>query len=294
MADDFDQLQPRHRVEEVQAEQPFGPLQRGAQILQRDARGVGGEDRARLHLWLEAGIDLLLQLQLFRHRLDDEIGVAHALAVHVGHKAVERVADFGRLADDLAEQFGGALDRAGDRLRLHVGECDAHPFIGAPGRDIAAHGAGADDMDMRDLVAAAGELLHLVAQEEDADQVLRRRRHHQARERAFLGCEHRGLVAAMLLPEIDQGVGRGIMFRGRGLRRLAAHAGSKQAARGAGIEEGVEKPRLRAFEPAEDCVLHGILHMPLLRDGIDQAQRLGAARIDIAAGEHQASSPEWD
>ena len=49
MADDFDQLQPRHRIEEVQAEQPLRLRQRLAQILQRNARGVGREDRARLH-----------------------------------------------------------------------------------------------------------------------------------------------------------------------------------------------------------------------------------------------------
>ena len=116
MADDLDQLQPRYRIEEVQPEQPLGLLQRGAQILQRNARGIGGEDRAGLHLRLEPGIDLLLQLQLFRHRLDDEIGVADALAVHVRHQPVQRVAHIGALAQDLAEQIGGALDRAGDRL----------------------------------------------------------------------------------------------------------------------------------------------------------------------------------
>ncbi len=53
----------------------------------------------------------------------------------------------------------------------------------APGRDVATHGAGADHMDMLDRVAVAGELLHLLAQEEHADQVLRRRRHHQPGER---------------------------------------------------------------------------------------------------------------
>ena len=130
MADDLDELQPRHRIEEVQPEQPLGLLQRGAQILQRNARRVGGEDRARLHLRLEPGIDLLLQLQLFRHRLDDEIGVADALGLHVRHQPVERVAHIGALAHDLAEQIGGALDRAGDRLRLHVGKRHPHD----PGR----------------------------------------------------------------------------------------------------------------------------------------------------------------
>ena len=53
------------------------------------------------------------------------------------------------------------------------------------------------------------------------------------------------------------------------------------------IEDRRKNAGLRALEPAEDRVLDGILDMPLLRDGIDEAERLGAARIDGAAGEHQ-------
>ncbi len=196
----------------MQSEQPFGLRQRRSQILQRNARRVGGEDRARLHPRLEAGIDLLLQLQLLRHRLDDQIGGANAFAVEIWDQPVERVADIGALAHDLAEQIGGALHRARDRLSLHVGQRRPQTLIGAPGRDVAAHGAGTDDMDMADLVAGTGELLHLIAQEEHPDQVLRRRRHHQMGERTLLGGQHRGLVAAVLLPEIDQPVGRGVMF----------------------------------------------------------------------------------
>ena len=229
MADDLDELQPRYRIEEMQAEQPLGLLQRGAQILQRDARRVGGEDRARLHLGLEAGIDLLLQLQLFRHRLDDEIGVADALGLHVRHQPVQRIAHRRALAQDLAEQIGGALDGARDRLRLHVGERHPHILAGAPGGDIAAHRAGADDVNVLDLVAAAGELLHLLAQEEHADQVLRGRRHHQPRERRLLRTQHRQPVAAMLFPEIDQRIGRGVMLFRRGLGGLAAHPRGEQS-----------------------------------------------------------------
>ena len=89
----------------MQAQQPFRPLQTRAQILQRNARGVGGEDRTRLHDGLEPGIDLLLQRQLFRHRLDDEIGVADALAAHIGHQPIQRIAHIGALAQDFSEQF---------------------------------------------------------------------------------------------------------------------------------------------------------------------------------------------
>ena len=54
--------------------------------------------------------------------------------------------------------------------------------MGAPCGDVAAHRAGADDVHMADLVATAGELLHLLAQEKYPDQVLCCRRHHQIGE----------------------------------------------------------------------------------------------------------------
>ena len=104
----------------MQPDQPLRRFQGRAQILQRNARGVGGEDRAGFHFRLKPGIDLLLQLQLFRHRFDDEVGVADALAVEIRDQPVQRVADIGALAHDLAEQIRCAFHRAGYRLRLHV------------------------------------------------------------------------------------------------------------------------------------------------------------------------------
>ena len=78
-------------------------------------------------------------------------------------------------------------------------------------------------MNVADLVAAAGELLHLLAQEENPDQVLRRRRYHQVGERGLFGRQHRSLVAAVLFPEIDQRVRRRIALMRRGLFSLRAH-----------------------------------------------------------------------
>ena len=287
MADDLDQLQPRHRVEEVQPEQPLGPRKRAAQILQRNARGVGRKNSTRFHLRLKPGIDLLLQLQLFRHRLDDEVGVADAFGLHVRHQPVECIADIGTLAQDLAEQFRRALDGAGDRLRLHVGERDPHILAGAPGGDIAAHRTGADHVNMRDLVAGAGELLHLLAQEEHADQVLRGWRHHQAGERRLLSVEHRSFVATVLFPEVDQRVRRGIVLLGCSLAGLGAHPRGEQAPHRAEIENGIEQPWPRAREAAGNRVLHSVADMPLLRDGVYQSQRFRLSRIDGLAGQHQ-------
>src|SRR5262249_60857508 len=110
-----------------------GPLQRGAQILERNTRRVGRKDRTGLHPWLEPSVDLLLQLELFGDGLDDEVGVAHALARHIRHQPVERVAYLDRLAGDLCEELGGALDRARERLRPPVGRGDAQALLTAPG-----------------------------------------------------------------------------------------------------------------------------------------------------------------
>ena len=93
MADDLDQLQPRHRIEEMQAD---AAAPASASVVRRSCSGMLEVLVARIApgfiFGSSAGIDLLLQLELFRHRLDDEIGVADALAVHIGDQPVQRVA----------------------------------------------------------------------------------------------------------------------------------------------------------------------------------------------------------
>ena len=61
------------------------------------------------------------------------------------------------VAADLAVKVGGALDSAGDRLRLGIAEADRKTVPRAPRGDVAAHGAGADDMDAVAVPFAVGE-----------------------------------------------------------------------------------------------------------------------------------------
>ncbi len=97
-----------------------------------------------------------------------------AFALEIGDQAVERVAHLAAVvAADLAVKLGGALDRAGERLRLHVGEADGEAVPRAPRRDVAAHGAGADHMDAAAVPLAVGKALELFAQEEHAHEILR-------------------------------------------------------------------------------------------------------------------------
>src|SRR6202048_1447863 len=99
----------RDRIEEVQADQMIRPLQLRTQLLQRNARRVGGENSSGLHARLGGSIDLALKLERLRHRLDDEIGGAHALAVAIGDKAVERIANLCALLPAPAAQSGRGL-----------------------------------------------------------------------------------------------------------------------------------------------------------------------------------------
>src|SRR5262249_60388289 len=107
-------------------------------------------------LWVGCGCSVALEFTRLGHRLDDEIGGAHAFARVIGREPVERVADVDAPVADLAVELGGAFDRLGDRLGLHVGEGDGEAVPGAPRRDVAAHGAGADDVDVAGGPGALG------------------------------------------------------------------------------------------------------------------------------------------
>ncbi len=182
-------------------------------------------------------IDLALQFERLRHRLDDEIGGAHAFAGEIGREAIERIARVDRLVADLFEQVGRARDCLRNRLGLHVGERDGEPMPRAPGGDVAAHGARADDVHVARRPVAVGEPLELVAQEEDAHQVARGVRHKKPRERRDFPALHVLRVAAVLLPKIDQRVRRRVMCDRRLLRGFAAHAFRREQAGVIAVDE---------------------------------------------------------
>ncbi len=145
-----------------------------AQLLERDARRVAGEDRVRLHLRLDAGKDFALELEIFRHRLDDQVGAGDAVALEIGNEAIERVAHAPAVvAADLSIKLRGALDRAADRILVGIAERDDKAVPRAPRGDVAAHGAGADDMHAASVPVAAGEVFQIFAQEKHAHEILR-------------------------------------------------------------------------------------------------------------------------
>ena len=254
---------------------------------ERDARRVGGEDRARLHLRLDAGKHLLLEAEVLRHRLDDQVGECDAFALEIGDQAVERVANPAAVvAADLAVEFGGALDRTGERLRLHVGEADGEAMPRAPRGDVAAHRAGADHVDAAAVPFAVGQALELLAQEKHPDQIARRIGDQQPGERFDLALLHGVAVAAVRDPKIDQRIGRGVLRLRRPLGGFAPHPRRQEASRRRGAEQPVERALLVRLQIAADGIPDGGADMALLRHRIDQAERLGAAGALGLAGQH--------
>ena len=72
---DLEQLHDVGRGEEMRAGDVLRPLRRIGHDVDVDARGVGVEQRARLHDRVELFEDLLLDRDLLEHRLDDDVAI---------------------------------------------------------------------------------------------------------------------------------------------------------------------------------------------------------------------------
>ncbi len=194
-ADDLDQHHLGDRVEEVQADQASGIGEAARELLEDDARGVGRENGVRLHARLELRVELALGVGVLEDRLDDDVGARDAGGLDVRGQARRHLGGLGRVAGALGEELARAGERGLDVLQLAVLQRDREAARRAPGGDVAAHDARADDVDVGDLARRlAAQRLHAVLQEEDAHEVARLVGEEQARDRARLGLV--GLAAA--------------------------------------------------------------------------------------------------
>ena len=82
--DHLDQRHPVDRVEEVHAHDPLRMRRLGADLRDRQRRGVGGEDRVLRHVAGQLGEDVLLDLELLDDRLDHQVDAAEAGVVESG------------------------------------------------------------------------------------------------------------------------------------------------------------------------------------------------------------------
>ena len=139
---------------------------------------------------------------------------------------------------------------------------------------------------MADLGRPAGEALQLLAKEEDPHEGLRRIGDEEPGEALDLRGFKRLEVAAVGLPERDQGVGRRVVLVGSLLVGLGAHLAGGEAAGGGGLLQSVHQPGPGGLHPAGDGGGHRGVDVALGDERVDQAERLGLAVADRPAGQH--------
>ena len=171
---------------------------------------------------------------------------------------------------------------------VEILEARLHAADDAPGGDIAAHGAGADDMHPLRLEAVLRRLvLQHLREHEHAAEIARGLARHQRREHLRLRRLHARRVVAILLEEIDQAVRRRVMVLAHLGRGLGAHLLGKVAAHRL-LQHQLLPPR-RALGAA--LLQHGFPRGPAeivlgRHDLIDQPHGAGSGRAQHAAGEH--------
>ena len=189
----------------MDADQAPRIIERFGDFLDRQRRCVRREHRSGLELGFEALEQLLLDVQPFDDRFDYQIGARHMLAFHIWNQARHRHVH-GRLAPQaLLEQVLGPGERHVDLPPVEILQADLHARHHAPGRDVAAHGAGADHMHPQRTEAGLGRIvLQHFGDPKHAPQIARRIADHQRREGACFRRRHPLRTVAKLVEKIDQ------------------------------------------------------------------------------------------
>ena len=118
-ADHLDELEHRHRVEEVHADHAVGPAGRGGERADRDRARVRGEDRVRRERLVGAAEHVGLRGGVLDHGLDHQVGLDEAVD---DGDARERLVGVGA---ELRERAAHRGERALGRARRRVEERDA-------------------------------------------------------------------------------------------------------------------------------------------------------------------------
>ncbi len=204
--------------------------------------------------------------------------------LHVGNEAIEGGLDEVRLLQALLVERVGALDGGRDALGGEVLQRDRDPLERAPGRDVAAHGAGADHVQVADrLPAFLAQRLHAVLQLEQADEVARRRMREEARHRRRMLDGDVPHVPAEVLPQVDDRVGRRVVVLARLLGHLLARHRRHERAHDRPVGHGRGKRRLVRRRRLGEEHAHGVGEMALGRRVVDEAQLLRAAAVHARA-----------
>ncbi|MBC8070395.1 MAG: DUF3488 domain-containing protein, partial [Deltaproteobacteria bacterium] len=147
-AHDLQQLHHVGRAEEVHADHVLRALGERRDLVHVEGRGVGGEDRARLHHLVERLEHLLLDTQVLEHRLDHQVGVRDLLVVERAldepHALVELLLRELALLERVLVVLADGPQPFLEGLGLHLEHRHGDAGIREVHRDAAAHGAGAD------------------------------------------------------------------------------------------------------------------------------------------------------
>ena len=146
--DDLDELHDRCRIEEVHADDPLGVARGNGDLGDRQGGGVGREDGVLVDDLVELGEDVLLQVEVLRHRLDDELAVLEVVEVRGELHARDegRLVLLGELAAGDGTARGGVEVFPTARHRLVV-DLDGDHLDAVASEDLddaGTHGAESD------------------------------------------------------------------------------------------------------------------------------------------------------
>ena len=213
MTHHFHQRHLRDRVEEMQAQEALRCDQPFAQLVQWNAGRVAGENFVALELRLHRGVQRTFGVGVLVDGLDGQIGFRHAAAFHVGAQAVRRRGDFLRRLELFFVQRTGAIQGRLHVFHLAILQRHLEPLQRRPRGDVATHHARAHHVHVFNAVLDAGALvLEALAEEKDADEVLRCRRFGQLGDGTRFQFQPLTDIRPTALPHVDQGERRGVVF----------------------------------------------------------------------------------
>jgi len=217
----------------MQTDETARVFHRCGDVFEFQRRGIGRQHRARLDLGFQIREQLLLHVQPFDDRLDDDVGAGDPFSLRVGDQTLLG-GGLQRFGFELAaEQFALPGDALGKLLGIDVLQRHFHAGGHANAGDVGAHRARTNHVNPHRLPRQALRRLPLqkFSQAEHAAQIARGIGHQQRCERRRLRRLHRIEIAAVLLEQIDQGKWCRIVVAACLLGGFLAHFLSQQAAR---------------------------------------------------------------
>jgi len=109
-----------------------------ADVGELEARGIRGEERLRLRLRFELREQFALGLQILEDRLDDDVRLPGSVSGDVGNQPVERVPNYGFVAQPAFEKLGRRVSSQAQGARVTGLQRHREAAHRAPGGDISA------------------------------------------------------------------------------------------------------------------------------------------------------------